>query len=114
VGSGSASDVPQCFSHFTYVMTSGEKLVCDLQVRISERSLASMFEKRVGSLLQHSLPWQTHHLWRPSSKPVAIIAPHTLQLLSLTSLAAATVYLMTVLPVQHYRRPMKPVNTGIP
>jgi hypothetical protein len=32
-GSGSAADVPQCFSHFTYVMTGGQKLVCDLQVR---------------------------------------------------------------------------------
>jgi hypothetical protein len=27
-----AADVPQCFSHFTYVATGGQKLVCDLQV----------------------------------------------------------------------------------
>ena len=26
-----AGDVPQCFSHFTYEATDGEKLVCDLQ-----------------------------------------------------------------------------------
>jgi hypothetical protein len=26
------ADVPQCFSHFTWAHTYGEKLVCDLQV----------------------------------------------------------------------------------
>ncbi len=27
-------EVPQCFSHFTYSVTDGKRLVCDLQVRI--------------------------------------------------------------------------------
>jgi hypothetical protein len=33
-GNVSPADVPQCFSHFTYVKTHGQKLVCDLQVRV--------------------------------------------------------------------------------
>jgi hypothetical protein len=56
------SDVPQCFSHFTFVVTGGQKLVCDLQVRLFVIMIPSVSHDFMARLLTYPLAeQQTSH-----------------------------------------------------